>query len=363
MSARSQRTLMAFILVALAGGLCRAGNGEREPVQVTVGVFLNSVPAVDLAANSFTFDAYVWFRWDPADWPPTVQPAPVPAVGAVDDVGRGVSEPPADEPVISGPAATFEIIGVGGELTRLPLYSRPGYCCVQVKGERNTLWDVRDFPFDRQRLALVIEDGSYDEREVVYVADAAGSGVSRELSVTGFRLKPVEQRVRSYVYETTFGDPALSHEDSSRYSRYEFAVPMRRESIGLFFKLFSGLLVCSTIAMIALFINATQVDPRFGLCVGALFGIIGSSYLVSSMLPQTSELCYADNLHNAALLTVLAVVIESTVSLSMHLNHGAAGAQRARKIDRITFFVLAAVFLAACLWLTLRAIGQGGLAG
>lgn len=352
--------MAVFAAVVTASAPAGRADESRPPVRVTVGVFLNSVPAIDLAANSFTFDAYVWFRWDPAAWPPTDRPPTAAAGGTSSAAGENASGQTTDEPEVIGPAATFEIIGVGGEITRLPLYSRPGYCCVQVKGERHTFWDVRDFPFDRQRLAIVIEDGSYDEHDVVYVPDEAESGRSRELAITGFRLGPAEQRVYSYVYETTFGDPERLHEESSSYSRYEFVIPMRRESVGLFFKLFSGLLVCATIAMIALFINATQVDPRFGLCVGALFGIIGSSYLVSSMLPQTSELCYADNLHNAALIAVLAVVVESTVSLSLHLNHGDSGARRARACDRIAFALLASAFVATCLWLTLRAMAQAG---
>lgn len=348
--------LAALAAVALAAPGARAE--PPQPVRVTVGAFMNNVPRVDLVSNSFAFDAYVWFRWDPAAWPPHVQQATAPAGAAAAEPGEGAS----GGPQLDGPAATFEIIGVEGEPTKVPLYSRPGYCCVQVKGERHTFWDVRNFPFDRQRIDLVIEDGSYDTRELVYEADGQGSAASRELVVTGFRMSPVAQHVDRYVYETTFGDPALEPGGNSPYSRYTYSIPMRRESWGLFFKLFSGLFVCTAIAMIALFINATQVDPRFGLCVGGLFGIVGSSYLVSSLLPETSELCYADKLHIAGLVTVLVVVIESAISLSLHLNKGEAGAALAKRLDRTTFFALFATYAATTIFLTLQAI-RAGVAG
>jgi len=104
--------------------------------------------------------------------------------------------------------------------------------------------------------------------------------------------------------------------------------------------------------MLALFINPTQVDPRFGLCVGGLFGIVASSYAVNSVLPDAAGFCYADKLHVAGLLCVLVVVTESVYSLSLHLNRGEPGARHARRLDRATFALVAGGYVATVVVLT-----------
>ena len=339
--------ILATLLFAARGDAAQdqAPAAAPAPAKVTVGAFLNSVPKIDLGANSFKYDAYLWFRWDAAAWPPSAA-GDVAASGAA-EVGEGGA---------AGPGGTFEIIAADGDVETKVLYQHAGYCCVQIKGERISFWDVRNFPFDRQQVSIVVEDGSFDDRQLQYVPDVVGSGKSSSLAVTGFKVDPPMVSVAPFTYETNFGDPAHAEGSSSNYSRFTYTLPIHRQSWGLFFKLFSALFVCALISMVALFINATQVDPRFGLCVGGLFGIVGSWYLVASVLPDASELCYADKLHIMALLVVLVVIVESAFALSMHLNHGEEGAARAKRLDRLTFAALSVALLAASWVLTAQAL-------
>jgi hypothetical protein len=292
---------------------------ETAPCRVEVGIFLGAVPQIDLAASRFSFDAYLWFRWDPEAWPPAS--------------ARGQDEVPA------GPWETFEIVD-GMEVETRVLASRPGYCCLRVWGDRLNYWDVRDYPFDRQHLSIVVEDASFDAREVVYEIDAANSANSPKLAVPGGVPGTLVASVERFAYPTNFGEPDLATLGESVYSRATFTTPVDRQSTAVFFKLFTALFVSTLVALVALFINPLQVDPRFGLCVGGLFGIVASGYAVSSVLPDASGFSYADKLHMGALVCVVAVVIESAYSLSLHLNHGDAGAARAKRLDRIAFAVV-----------------------
>lgn len=299
--------------------LPRAAAAPRAmdgPCLVEVGLFLGAIPHIDLAASRFSFDAYIWFRWDPQAWPPRSV--------------RDLESPPA------GPWETFEIVD-GIDIETKVLTSRPGYCCLRVWGERLNYWDVRDYPFDRQHLSIVIEDASFDEREVMYRTDTANSVNSAVLAVPGGVPGPLEAVAEPFIYPSNFGDPDLASDERSVYSRASFTIPVDRQSVSVFFKLFTALFISTLVALVALFINPLQVDPRFGLCVGGLFGIVASSYAVSSVLPDASGFSYADKLHMGGLVCVVAVVIESAYSLSLHLNHGDAGAAIAKRLDRATF--------------------------
>lgn len=346
------RRIRSMVCVALAlAAAARAQSQTAQPAatEVKVGVFLNNVPQVSLVENSVTLDAYVWFRWDAGRWPPADSNA---AEGAKER-GAVLAESEGSIPNISGPAESFEVIG-SSEQEKIALYNRPasGYCCVQWKGKRSNFWDVRNYPFDRQEIRFVLEDAAYDDRQLRYVIDAANSGYSDELRIPGFQVQSLRSEVIGFTYPTNFGDPALATDNASRYSRATFVLTARRDGWGLFFKLFTALLVSTFVALLAFFINPTQVDPRFGLCVGGLFGIVASGYAVSSLLPESGEVCYADRLHQAALLVVLATVAESAYSLSLHLNRGERGAAIAKRIDRVSFFVLGIGFLTAVAVLT-----------
>ena len=306
-------------------------KGAAAPMTVTVGAFVNNIPQVDLRANTFEFDAYIWFRWDPAAWPSSAE---------------------------GGPAQTFEIMGASADCSKEVVYASDGYCCVQVKGVRTNFWDVRSYPFDQQRLQIVVEDSNFDTRELIYKADHANSGLAPSLRVSGCRVQPLEVSVTDFVYPTNFGDPAIAHGAASSYSRVAFSIPVARESWGIFIKLFTGLFVALSVASIALFINPTQVDPRFGLCVGGLFGIVASGYAVSSVLPDSSELGYADKLHVAALICVLLIVMESAIALALHLNCEERGARIARRLDRVMFVVIVAGYVTAAVTFTLSAMQE-----
>ena len=363
-----------------APGALGGTEASPQPTKVHVGVFLNSIPHVDLQANQVAMDAYIWFRWDPARWPPSeaggegAKERGAALLPKSDGGGSAVDVPPASagsaapaaagtepaEEKPSGAAGTFEVIGAD-EASVKPVYNRPedGYCCIQWKGKRSNHWDVRSYPFDRQEIRLTIEDASFDDRQLQYVADSANCGFSPDLRVAGCKIDGIEARVDTYTYPTNFGDPRFTKDTQSNYSRFTMILRLHRDGWGMFFKLFTALLISTFVALLAFWINPTQVDPRFGLCVGGLFGIIASSYAVAYMLPETGEVCYADRMHQVGLLAVLITVIESAVSLSFHLNMGDRGARIARRLDRISALVVSGGFVMAVIWLTVRAAAMG----
>lgn len=340
-----------FVAGRSAAGVVQDTTSPTVPVRVHVGAFLNNIPHVDLQANQVSMDAYVWFRWDPKQWPPSESGGE----GAKERGAMPVNAEPSEERP-SGAAETFEVIGAD-EATIKPVYNRPadGYCCVQWKGKRSNHWDVRSYPFDRQEIRLTIEDASFDDRQLQYVADSANCGMSPDLRVAGCKIDGLDARVETYAYPTNFGDPRFTHDAQSNYSRFSLILRLHRDGWGMFFKLFTALLVSTFVALLAFWINPTQVDPRFGLCVGGLFGIVASAYAVSTMLPETSEVCYADRLHQAGLVAVLLTVIESAFSLSLHLNHGERGARLARRLDRVCAVCVGGAFVLAVMWMTARA--------
>jgi hypothetical protein len=98
------------------------------------------------------------------------------------------------------------------------------------------------------------------------------------------------------------------------------------------------------IALSALWIKPSNLDPRFGLPVGAAFALIASLFVVASNLPEAAQLTIMDKLHIIAGILIVSVIFESVLSLKLD----EIGRVRESKwLDRfafIAFLLLALVF-------------------
>ena len=102
--------------------------------------------------------------------------------------------------------------------------------------------------------------------------------------------------------------------------------------------MFQALYVAVTIAMLAMFIKPTNVDPRFGLGIGGLFAAVANSYVTSSLIPDTGIMTLSDIVNGLGAGMILVTVIQSTVSLHLYERLGAEALSR--RFDQLSFAVL-----------------------
>lgn len=76
--------LICHLLLALMCSLFSQPLLAQE--QLHVGVYVNDVPQVDLATNSFTLDAFIWFRWSDPGYDPA---ATMEFMNPFEGLGRG----------------------------------------------------------------------------------------------------------------------------------------------------------------------------------------------------------------------------------------------------------------------------------
>jgi hypothetical protein len=313
---RVLRTLaLAVLLLASAAVPAFAGpDGDKPaaPAEVHVGIYVNRITEVSLKSNHFDVDFWIWFRW----------------------LGDTLS-----------PLDTFDLVGGS-------IQSRSGevkgeskefhYAAVRVNAEVTQFFDVTRFPFDDHTLRIAIEDTKAEAHALVYVPDVANSGVAPDVQVPGWAVSAAAAEVAPHGYATNYGDISLPTGDASQYSRFVLPVELRRSGAGYFAKLFFGLFIAVGIALLALHIKPTDLDPRFGLPVGAIFAAVGSLYVTSSILPDTNTMTLSDRLHILAFVTIFLTLVESTIALKLW---GAGNEEGAKKLDRVCFRAFAILFL------------------
>jgi hypothetical protein len=283
---------------------------NAQPVYVTVGFYVDRISNLSVRDLSWTVDFYVWFRWK----------------------GNSV-EPGSDFHVVDGwmeskVKETEELIG------------DEHYERYRVIATITEPFNVSRFPLDEHLLTIKIENPLYQRHQMVFVPDLENTSASSRLKVPAYEVQRAELIEKPHSYKTTRGDPRLPPGVKSNYSQARLGIGLHRVGWGYFFKMFQSLYVALMIAMLAMFIKPTNVDPRFGLGIGGLFAAVANSYATSSLIPDTGIMTLADMVNGVGVWMILLTVIQSIVSL--HISERLGAEELSRRFDRISFVILAA---------------------
>lgn len=216
------------------------------------------------------------------------------------------------------------------------------YLTFRVNSELKKEWDVTDFPFDKQKIEIIIEDADKDNSELVFLSDTIGSKIDPNVKIEGWNISDFSIKTIDYTYQTNYGDPDIPLNEYSTYSRVVLSFTIQREGNGLFFKLFIGLFISVLISLLTFFIDPVDLDPRFGLSVGAIFAAIASQYVITSTLPQNAKLTLVDILHDISFIFIFLCILGSVISLSLKKNNKI---DKQVKLDRYGFFILGFSYL------------------
>src|SRR5215210_4025372 len=217
---------------------------DTEAIDYPIGIFITSLHDLDVAGGSFGVDYWVW-----SIHPPELNPL-----------------------------ETLEFYNAKEAHADLDQTAERGdqeWSQRKISAVGRHDWDLSNFPFDRQVLDIVLEEGTADTTALMYSADTANSGYNEDIHLEGWHITDFALEERTVDYATTFGDPDIF--DGSSYARLVASVQLERESMTGFFKLVTGVYVASAIVLLSFLMNphhANIFGARMGVLVGALFATV-----------------------------------------------------------------------------------------
>ncbi len=268
---------LVFTLL-LVGGL----PAKAQPDTVRAGAYIISVHDINFHEKEYTVRFWLWFLYSNPDFDFTTQ---------LDIPNAKTIDPP-------------EII-----IDRL---DGKTWVIMKMKCVMKQNWDVRDFPFDEQRLKVQIENTLFDEKTLVFKPDKIGSNFDKNEAIDGWTITNFEVINGDNDYETGFGN-----QDSNLqiFSTLKIWMHIEREAWGLFAKIFIGMYIAFLIAIISFTPKPSELEPRFGLPVGGLFAAVGNKYIIDSLLPESSDFTLVDTLHALTYLAIFACLLVSAIAL------------------------------------------------
>lgn len=274
--------LVILTLVSLAPAHAQA-TGDGAPAVCRMGVNIEDLYDLDMAEDSFGAILWLWSL------------CPSPELRPLETIAFPTA---ASSPSLS----PVEAIDAGSGLT---------YASRRVQGTFRHDWDMRHYPFDRQRVAIEIDEETYGAARLLFEPDTTQSFLTPEVRdrLDEWRVSDLTVSAGISDEQSTYGMPDA---EGSRYAFLEAAVTLERTQLVTFLKLTSGVFAAVFIAFLTFFYDPNDrgaFGGKLGLLVGVLFAVLLNMRNADSSIGDTGHLTLVTELHlvTLALIVILAL--------------------------------------------------------
>ncbi len=301
-----------FLILTLNSFFSQKVFAQNEiPDTVYSGIYITSIHDIDFKQKEYTVSFWLWLKYKNAEFD-FVQNLEVPHAKTV--------------------TKSFSTVDTSDNQV---------YLLMKLQCVMKDSWEISNFPFDRQKLALSIENSQYDSKALVFAADTFGKYFDPRFTLHGWTIDSFKVNTNIKAYETAFGDERLS-KPHSEYASYNVNIGLHRNAMGLFWKMFIGMYLAFFIAYVCFFIHADSIESRFGLSVGSLFAVIGNKYVIDSSLPESSSFTLVDMLHGITLFFIFVVIVCTVHALNQIKKQDIA---RANRFDNRAAVIVLALYV------------------
>lgn len=295
--------------------------GEASPAAqvVHVGMYANTVYQLEVASSTYYLDAYLWFKWT-GDIDPT---ATLEITNLVEEWGAMIT-PLNEEPILLPDGSQYKLMKIEGR------FMQP--------------FVLADYPLDRQKLSIYLEDNTYGSDQLVYQMDAEGSGYGHMLSIPGWKIERWSSELLQHDYGSFFG--AEKAGSASVYSTLRFDLEIARPVNFFIWKLMLPLVILLTASWMVLILDPKLVEVRTALPATGLLTAVFLQQSYSDGLPEVGYLVLIDKVYAVAyamiVLTLLRAIWTSRTEIA-----SAADVASARSTDRTLLVGQVMIFAAA----------------
>jgi len=318
--------LVSFVVITLifspprkVGAATQSVHQEAESaIQIPVGIFVTSIHGVDFRSEQYTVTFWLWSTFPTEAMKEALGSDYVPfnAIEVVNAQNKTIS--PTDQYIIPDPKTGTT------------------YAIAKFTATINQHWDVRNFPFDRQTLLIIIESVGIQSNVINFTPDTSNSLVSEELTLNGWVLEDLQLNALNYEYRSTFGDPSGQ---IGVYPRIVVEIPIRRIGFRLFINSFLGFFIAYIIISLIYF---QEVDSRIGLIMTAIFAAVGNKYTIDTYFPNQSAFSLSDLIQICTFGMIAAGILTTIISMRLIK---AGKQQQATRMDKLAQYVMVPAYI------------------
>ena len=258
MSRRKIRMFLCTLFIIFAGSVLSVrgeslGQTAAKPEVVKVGIYLLRAGSLDISTGAIDVDFYIDFTCE-----------------NLCDKKQDKFE------VVNGTLKSAVLLD-DADSAHNPTYRASATVFQDV--------NLRQYPFDKHQVKIIIESSNYDQSQVAYVVNEQTTAIDPKVFILGWE---VDRAPTAKIVEQHYEAWNLS------YTRYEFTANLTKPALAGWLK---GLLPAIFIALsslFALFITSKNIGNRVAIITSSLVASVLYHLNFTSRVPSIGYLTYAD---------------------------------------------------------------------
>jgi len=259
------------ILMLLIIALILAFPANAKPEDVEVGLYILNLGKFDVATGSFTADFYLSMKCNS-----------------------------------NCSAENFEFMN-GRAASVDKITNTPTEKFYRIQANLNSPVDLKNFPFDKQKMQIIIEDKEKVVDELAYIPLESESGIDDSIAFAGWNIDGWEAKTLEHNYKIY----------DEVYSQYIFTVDISRIPINSFMKTFLPVIFIILILMFSFVMDPDKITTRLTVATSGLIAAVMFHISISNQIPPVGYLTIADKFMILTYFVILAAVIIDVILLEL----------------------------------------------
>lgn len=243
--------MTAFILVmtsVLAQSTDNLFIFNSNPQNVTISIYVLNLGKFDISTGSFTADFYMSMRCE-----------------------RSCN------------SSSFEFVnGRAAFIDKIIDTDKEKF--YRIQANLNSPVNLRQFPFDKQSMDIIIEDKIATTDSIVYISNDNESGIDESIVFTGWNIDGWETDVKEHYYKP-YGET---------YSQYIFRINISRIRFNSFLKTFLPVFFIMLVTLFSYIIDPDKITNRLGIAGSSLVASVMFHVAITNQIPPVGYLTFAD---------------------------------------------------------------------
>jgi len=274
--------------------LLNTSMAAPEPQEVKVGLYLLNLGKFDIATGSFTADFYLSLKCED-----------------------------------TCPAQEFEFMN-GRAASMEKVIDLPDEKFYRIQANLVSPVDLKQFPFDSQKMQIILEDKKLTTEELKYVPDLEQSGIDDSIIFIGGDIEAWSAQAREHNYELY----------DETYSQYVFEVPISRILVNAIFKTFLPIIFIMLIMLSSFVLDPDKITTRLTMVGSALMASVMYHISLANQIPAVGYLTFVDKFMILSYFVILLSFIFNVFLLELHEQKKEELVKKLHRSTEFTMFIL-----------------------
>ncbi len=267
--------------------------------EVQVGLYILNLGKFDVSTGAFTADFYL-------------------------DLKCSTSCPESFE-FVNGRAASTDKIE-----------DKPDEKFYRIQANLNSQIDLRRFPFDKQKMEIILEDKKNAIDKLIYVPLKEQSGIDKSIAFAGWNID-------GWRAESSKHDYPVYNET---YSQYIFTVDISRIAFNSFIKTFLPVIFILMVVLFSFLLDPDKITTRIGMAGSSLVAAVMFHISITNQIPPVGYMTFADKFMGLSYLVLLSSFIINIGMLQLQeLKRAGLVEKIHRKTEYSMFIIVPMLFL------------------